>query len=414
LNGYFLSELVDKPVYAAHNHRLGSIWDLVLDLESPEPEVTRIVIRSGWSKERRGIDWRHIEDISAPKIKLKPHAPPAGAILTKKDTEILIKNFLYDKQIVDVNGAKVLRVNDIQFLLAKSKLFLTQVDVGIRGLLRRLGCERMVARFLRWFFDYELQNRFIAWHYAEPLADPARLRLQITQDRLASLHPADLADIMEDMDVHERSVVVASMSEEVIAEAIEEMDPKVQVSIMRTLDPDKAADIIEEMSPDEAADLIADLPKETVSTIFKELDDEYGETVMGLMEHDEDEAGGLMTTQYITASPDMPIVDLLSDIRKSAKEIDAIYYAYITDHDGHLMGVASLKDLLSNEIFTPVERIMTTRLVTADLEDSAAKLARVFAKYGFRALPVVDEDNRIKGVIRFKALLEILAPYLGR
>jgi CBS domain-containing protein len=387
---------------------------MVLDLKRHEPEVTRLVIRSGWSKERRGIDWEHIEDISAPKIRVKPNSPPPAKSLAKKESEILIKNFLYDKQIVDVNGAKVLRVNDLQFLLAEGKLFLAQVDVGVRGLLRRLGCERAMVRFLQWFFDYPLQNRFIAWHYAEPLADPDRLRLQITHDKLASLHPADLADIVEDMDVHERAAVVASMSEEVIAEAIEEMDPKVQVSIMRTLDPDKAADIIEEMSPDEAADLIADLPKETVNTIFKELDDEYGETVMGLLEHDEDEAGGLMTTQFISASPDKTIVDVLAHIRNTAQEVDAIYYAYVVDKEDRLLGVVSLKDLLSNEIFTPMERIMTTRLVTADLEDSAATLARLFAKYGFRALPVVDRDNHIKGVIRFKALLEILAPYLGR
>lgn len=387
---------------------------MVLDLESSEPEVSRMVLRQSFSRNRKGVEWDHIENIAEPKIRLKTNAPPPGEILTKKDTEILIKNFLYDKQIVDVNGAKVLRVNDIQFLFGDGKLFLVHLDVGLRGLLRRLGCERAITRFLLWFFDYQLPNRFIAWHYAEPLADRDRLRLQIAHERLASLHPADLADIMEDMDVHERAAVVASMSEEVIAEAIEEMDPKVQVSIMRTLDPDKAADIIEEMSPDEAADLIADLPQETVNTIFNKLDDDYGETVKDLLQHDEDEAGGLMTTEFITTNPDKPIVDVLADIRKSAKDVDAIYYAYVVDDEGHLLGVASLKDLLSNEIFTPIERIMTPRLVTADLQDSATKLSGLFAKYGFRALPVVDEENRIKGVIRFKALLEILAPYLGR
>ncbi len=417
LESYYLSTLLAARVVSGKDRSvLGKTRDVVLNLDGSQPEVVRIVYRRRWSRSLWSVPWSTIESVSPEAIFIKADAsPPAllsGPFLSSSD--VLLRDFLLDKQIVDVHGAKVERVNDLQLMRSNGKLVLMGVDVGLRGLLRRLGFEESVVRFCNWFFDYELKESLIAWHFVQPLADPDRLRLQIPQTQLSRLHPADLADIMEDMDIHERAAVVDSLEEEILADALEEMDPKVQVAIVKTLDPEKAADIIEEMSPDEAADLIADLPKETVSGIFQEMDDEYEQKVKGLLAHEEDEAGGLMTTQFMTVSPDTTIVDALAHIKKNADESAVIYYVYVVDDESRLLGVVSLRELLSNEIFTPIERIMTTRLVTAELNDEAEDLADMFAKYGFRGIPVVDNENRIKGVIRFKALLEILAPHLGR
>ena len=192
------------------------------------------------------------------------------------------------------------------------------------------------------------------------------------------------------------------------------MDPKVLVSIIERMEPETAADVIEEMSPDEAADLIADLPEKTASGILREMEPEYEEQVKDLLAHEEDEAGGLMTTQFVALSPDSAILDALAHIKKNADKIDVIYYTYVVDAESRLLGVVNLRELLSNEIFTPLERIMAKRLITAKLDDPSKDLAGLFAKYGFRAIPVVDEENHIKGVIRFKALQEILAPHLGK
>jgi magnesium transporter len=168
------------------------------------------------------------------------------------------------------------------------------------------------------------------------------------------------------------------------------------------------------MSPDEAADLIADLPEETASGILREMEPEYEEKVKDLLAHEEDEAGGLMTTQFIALSPDQTVLDALAYIRQNVDKIDAIYYTYVVDQDSHLLGIVTLRELLANQIFTPLESLMTTRLMTAKVDDHAKDIADLFAKYGFRAIPVVDEENRLKGVIRFKALQEILAPHLGK
>jgi sporulation protein YlmC with PRC-barrel domain/CBS domain-containing protein len=416
LENHCLSYLLVRRVYSESGQRLGKVSDFILDLEKSIPEVVGLVYRRGYSSRRFCLPWSDVVDLANYLIVVRKEFGPPVPIEERVmvSSEVLLRDFLLDKQIVDVHGAKVERVNDLNFIRSEGKLLLVQVDVGLKGLLRRLGFEDSVTRFSKWFFDYDLKDRFIAWNYVEPLAYPDRLKLQVPQDRLAELHPADLADIIEDMDVHERSALAETLDEEVLAEAIEEMDPKIQVSIMRQLEPDRAADIMEEMSPDEAADLIADLPQETATGILREMDAEYEEKLKGLLAHEEDEAGGLMTTQFMAFPPDKTIVEALAHVRRHANEMDVVYYLYIVDNQGKLLGVTNLKELLSNEIFTPLEQIMTTRVITAKLDDGPQNLADLFGKYGFRGIPVVDEENRIAGVVRFKALLEILAPHLGK
>ena len=413
---FYLSRLLAQRVISSDGVCLGRTRDLFVDLDLPQPEVVKLVYRGAWSRGLWVVPWKDVDSLQPAGFTLKPDAgqPAPLSEVSPQPSEILLHDFLLDKQIVDVHGAKVERVNDLVFVKSNGKLTLVQLDVGIRGLLRRLGFENAIVGFCDWFFDYTPKERFIAWNYCQPLADPDRLRLQIRQSDLRKLHPADLADIIEDMDVHERAAVVESLNEEVVADALEEMDPKVQVAIMRGLEPEKAADILEEMSPDEAADLIADLPKDTVAGIFREMDDEYQKTVKGLLAHEEDEAGGVMSTQFMSLPPNKTIVDALAYIREIAQKMDVIYYIYVVDSNSKLLGVVNLRELLSTEIFTPLGRIMNPRVITAKLDDKAEDLADLFAKYGFRAIPVVDDEQRIKGVVRFKALLEILAPHLGK
>ncbi len=411
-----MSELLERKVVEGENGPvLGVSSDLVVSLEEPNPHVAALVIRRKWRKRKLFAAWADVAHVTPREIVLQAACkviPFSEAHLS--ESRVLLRNLLLDKQIVDVDGAKVERVNDLHFVRSNGSLVLDFVDVGLRGMLRRLGFEDAAVRFARWFFDYDLKERFIPWHFVQPLADFDRLRLQIPQSKLEDLHPADLADIIEDMDVRERAAIVDSLDQEILAEALEEMDPKVQVAIMRGLEPEKAADIIEEMSPDEAADLIADLPKDTANGIFRELAPEYSSKVRELLEHEEDEAGGLMTTQFMALSAEQTIVDALNYIRQHANEMDVIYYVYIVNDQSQLLGVVSLRDLLSHEIFTPLGHIMTSRVITAYVDDSANELAKLFAKYGFRGIPVVDEENRIQGVVRFKALLDILAPHLGK
>ncbi|MFH0957265.1 MAG: PRC-barrel domain-containing protein, partial [Pseudomonadota bacterium] len=226
---HYLSNLLSRRVCSEDGNWIGKINDLTLNLEMPIPEVVGLTYRRELSGRKFYLSWAEVANLDDGLVMVKKeHGSPLP--IDQKilpDNEVFLREFLLDKQIVDVHGAKVERINDLMFIRSDGKLLLVQADVGLKGLLRRLGFEKPVMRFCKWFFDYELKDRFIAWNYVEPLAFTDRLKLQVPQSRLAELHPADLADIIEDMDVHERSALVETLDEEVLAEAIEEMDPKV-------------------------------------------------------------------------------------------------------------------------------------------------------------------------------------------
>jgi magnesium transporter len=201
---------------------------------------------------------------------------------------------------------------------------------------------------------------------------------------------------------------------ETAAETLEETDPKIQVSLIEDLDASDASDIIEEMSLSEAADLIQDLPKDTAEDILNEMEQESADDIKELLVHPEETAGGLMTTAFLSFTPSVTAGETINAIREGAEDMDLIYYAYVTDEDSRLLGVVSLRDLLLAEPETPLAEIMDTRVVAVSLDEEKDQIASHFAKYGMMAIPVIDEENRIKGAIIFKNLLDIIAPHLGQ
>jgi Mg/Co/Ni transporter MgtE len=280
--------------------------------------------------------------------------------------------------------------------------------------MRRVGLMKIMDGFLRAFFDYTLQDQFISWRYVQPISSPDLLRLTIAQKRLAQIHPADLADIIEDLDIHKRSVVFQSLDIETAAETLEETDPKIQVSLIKDMDLAEASDIIEEMNLSEAADLLQDLPKDKAEGILKEMEQEIAEDVKELLAHPEETAGGLMTSSYLSFSPTVTGAEALAYIRREAQDVDAFYYVYIVDDEEHLLGVLSLRDLLSAAPDIHLSSLMDTRVISVGIDAEKEEVAEHFAKYGVMALPVVDADNRMEGVVVFKNLLELIAPQLGK
>jgi Mg/Co/Ni transporter MgtE len=216
------------------------------------------------------------------------------------------------------------------------------------------------------------------------------------------------------LDIHKSSEVFQSLDVETAAETLEETDPKIQVRLIENLNPARASDIIEEMSPSEAADLLGDLPKDKAEGILKEMEREIAEDVKELLVHPEEKAGGLMTTSFPSLPAQATVKEALDLLRQQAENLDLIYYVYVTDEEGHLAGVTSLRGLLMASPQANLSALMDARVVSVDLEEEKEEIANRFAKYGFKAIPVVDESNRIKGVITFKNLLEVVAPQLGK
>lgn len=410
----FLSEILGQPIIGPEGRSMGKIVDLVATLAEPYPIVTDALL-SPAEGQKTAMFYR-FPGIEEGQCLFKAHnvsdddfrEPSLG------DNELLLKDALLDKQIVDTHGAKVLRVNDLQFLTARQSLHLVHVDVGFRGLMRRSGLEKVVDLFLHGLFDYDLPNQFISWRFVQPISSPDLLRLKVAQDRLARIHPADLADIIEDLDFRQRSAVFKSLDVETAAETLEETDPKIQVSLIEDMNAAEASDIIEEMSLSEAADLLGDLPKEKAEGILKEMEQDMAEDVKELLTHPEEEAGGMMTSAFLHFLPVTTVDKVISTIRHEAEDMDFIYYVYVVDEDERLLGMVSLRELLVAPGEGLLSDLMDDRVVSVHLDEDKDEIADLFAKYGLMAIPVVDDGDRIKGVILFKNLLEVVAPHLGK
>ena len=410
----FLSELLGRAIVDSEGRPIGKILDLTGNIGEVYPPVTDILLRLKKNRKSVLIPWRKTAEINGTLVAHSLQPEDFRELTALRTGELLLKDTLLDKQVVDTDGAKIRRVNDLQFLQSKKILYLVHVDVGFHGLLRRVGLMGPAGFLLRKLFDYDMTDQFIAWKFVQPLSSPDLLRLTIAQNRLSQLHPADLADIIEDLDIHQRSAVFRSLDVETAAETLEETDPKIQVSLIEELSTASASDIIEEMSLSEAADLLGDLPRDRAEGILKEMEKDTAADMKELLAHPEENAGGLMTTSFLSFGPAVKTGDAMEKIRLEAEDMDLIYYIYVLDGEEHILGVLTLRDLLVAPPATVLAELMDTRVVSVHIEEKKDRIADDFAKYGIMAMPVLDDENRMKGVILFKNLLEVVAPKLGR
>ncbi len=409
----FLSQILRKKILDTKGQPLGRILDVVVPLGEPYPSVTGILVKPDRLKAPVIMSWRNLVETNGTFVVDSQEPEPLREGETEAE-EIWLKESLLDKQIVDTNGAKVRRVNDLQFLKARGSLYLIHVDVGFRGLMRRVGLEKATDFLLKGLFEYELPDQFISWRFVQPLFSPDLVRLDISESGIAQLHPADIADIIEELDIRQRTAVFQSLDVETAAETLEETDPKIQVSLIENMEAAQASDIIEEMSLSDAADLLADLPKHKAEGILKEMEQDIAEDVKELLAHPEETAGGLMTTAYLSFLPSTTVLEALQVIRREAEDLDFVYYLYVTDEEEHLLGMLSLRELLVATPETFLSDLMFRRVVTVELDEDKDSIASDFAKYGIMAIPVVDDQKKLQGVIMFKNLLDVVAPELGR
>ncbi len=410
----FVSGILGRYVVDADRRRLGRIDDIVASTGEMYPAITGLVVRSG--RERR------FAPSTAYRLKeLGPRDPvvvDAGALteLKPQRPEFLVRDLLLDQQIVDVQGAKVERVNDVQLLVA-DRAWIVHVDVGFTGLMRRLGFERLVRGLWR-LAGRHLANELISWKFVQPLAEseePGRpLRLRVEHARMHELHPGELADILADLGKDERQMIVHSLGPEAAADALEEAEEDVQAAVFAQLDPEVAADILEEMDPSEAADILGALPEAQSEEIIAEVERADREVIEQLIAYEDKTAASLMTPEFVSVSPETSVAEALDEVRRQASEIEGIYYVYVLDGDGRLAGVTTLRTLFRAEPARPVREIMETRLVKVEPAVEPDEVAEVFQKYSLLGCPVVDEDGRMLGVILIKHAFDELLPHFKR
>lgn len=403
----FVSEILKKPVLDPKGEELGKVRDVVVVRGELFPKVSALILEK--KKKAFHLQWTDLNIFNKKIISSITYSDHLQAYAFS-ETDLLIVRDIFDKQIVDANGARVVRVNDVKLEGHNSEAILVAVDVGMRGIMRRLGVERGGEDMMR-LFGRRLPYNLISWNYIQPL-EPKLTRLSLTVPRqmVAELHPADIADIISQVSHKEGATFFRGLDVETAAEALSELEPDVQAAIITGMDTEKAADIIEEMHPDEAADILSDLPVDKAKEILENIEKEEAEDIQELLSHEEDTAGGLMTNEFVAYSPDTNVRNAIEQFRKDAEEVETVYYIYVVDNDEKLLGVVSLRELLLADLNAHLSDIMETKIkmVTPDVDE--VEVAEIISKYNLVALPVVDTEGFFLGIVAVDDVIDRILP----
>ena len=407
LGELFISEILKKPVLDPKGDELGRVKDFVVVKGEPLPKIFSIIIER--KKGLLNLPWTVLNIFNKRIISANVYGEALQPYELDEKDLLLVRDIL-DKQIVDVNGVKVVRVNDVKLEGYDTEAVLIAVDVGMRGILRRLGVERGGEDLMR-LFKKHLPYNLISWNYIQPF-EPKLTKISLTVPRqmLSELHPADIADIISQVSHKEGATFFKDLDVDVAAEALSELKSETQVDIITGMDTDKAADIIEEMPPDEAADILSDLPVDKAKEILESIEKEEAEDIQELLSHEEDTAGGLMTNVFIAYPPETTVRKAIENFKKDAEEIEIVYYIYVIDADEKLLGVVSLRDLLLADLDAKLSDIMETKLKTVTPETDEMEVAEITSKYNLVALPVVDIEGFMLGVVTVDDVLDRILP----
>ncbi|MFI5225381.1 MAG: magnesium transporter MgtE N-terminal domain-containing protein [Candidatus Limnocylindrales bacterium] len=403
----YLSQVIGRPVRDRQDEPMGRIADLIVAVGDRYPPVTGLVVQT--DKRRIFVPWDSVAVLDASGAQLRTRTIDIDKF-RQRPNEILLRADLMDKQIVDIDGRKVVRVNDLGLDEVVGAWHLVAVDVGGAGLLRRLGIEtpfKTVARNLH----RTVPEKYIDWEDVDPVETSiASIKLRVPHQGLAELHPADLATIIDQLAPRDRAGVLASLDDEAVADAIEEMEPETQVEVLEDLEPERAADILEEMSPDDAADLVADLSETARDEILALMERDEAAEVQELLGYPEDTAGGIMTTEFVSVPEHLTASETIDRLRELEPDAETIYYVYVTDDDGRLVGVLSLRDLIVARPATAISEVMIREPVAVGALADQDEVAEVVAHYNLLAVPVVDDDGHLVGIVTVDDAIDTVLP----
>jgi len=416
----FLSEFLNVPVLrAGDNKRIGKLVDLAASTAQVFPRVTGVIVRIASPSTTVYIPWTNVKRIVFKDhiaVEIPDGSEHAGG--RASENEILLRKTFLDKQIISTSGYKVVRVNDVQLLIEdrpneSTNLWAVHIDIGMRGILRRLGYLRIVNAAFRWLTDRDIRDKFVSWKNVQPTATTsvyASVQLKTDASKLSEIHPADLADILEDLGADERFALLESLDHYTAALTLEEMQPKNRLQIVELIDGSKLAAIVNEMQMDNAVDLIDACDAEKRHAIYAALPAEKVAELKDLSRLSTSSVGSIMNTDFIVARKTDTTAEVLDRIRAESEKAEVYRYAYVLENDDRLLGVITLRQLLCASPTTPVTDLMAEQPVTVQLDTHIRRVAKIFFKYNFEAVPVVDEQNHMQGVVSLRDVLAAVYP----
>lgn len=405
-----LTALLGTPVTDAQGAVCGKLKDIAVATGADAGKVAGLVLKT-----RAGLALVPSQEVrETPAGTLQVLSTSAITPLNgEQGTYIYLQQDLVDRQIIDVHGRKVVRVNDVDLeWMGEGQAHLlrvAEVEVGLRGAFRRVF-KGVLPKATLDQLSRRFKDRGIPWQFVDVIeVDPSRrVKLRIEYERLAEMHPSDLADILEDLSPAEREAVFTSLDEEVAAETLEEVDPKLQVSLLEKLDEEKIADIVEEMDPGAAADLLAELPEDRSDAILEEMEPEERQEVEELLEFDENSAAGAMTTDFVYLGTDATVSQVGPALRSFDGDAESVTEIYLLDEKRVLRGSVPLARLIVAQADTKMTVLAEARVLSCPADMRQLDLAEMFDKYNLHALPVVDKQGRMVGVVQADHVIAFL------
>jgi len=398
----FLSQLLRVPIIDNKQDNIGRLKDVIVRSHEGEyPRVSGILFQEGIHNSV--IPYGCIETLSRGEITLKKSDCWRHDYELQSD-EILLARDVLDQQIFDVEGIRVVRVNDLQLVKIDEGFSVVGIDVSNKALLRRLG--------LAWVpILRRLESKFIDWNNVSLMKGPVgSLQLKTSYEKLQKLHPADIANLIENLNLPESTHLVQSFDKETAAEVLGEVAPKYKDTLLERINPKSLANILEEMPTDEAADVIKDLSEHKRIQVFRRLGVRKAQLLHRLTKYKDDIAGGLMTSEFMAVHKDDTVARAIGQIRKHSDVHRSIYHVFVIDDEKHLLGIVSIRTLLLASSRSKIEEIMSKVVRTVRVHTRAEEVAKVMTKYNLLSLAVTDKHKVIRGIVTVDDILRLLIP----
>jgi magnesium transporter len=404
----FVSQLIGKSVVDYDGNAVGRVKDILAIQKSnlTHPQICSLEV--GHKNKIIHISISDVANLYAPVIPLNKTWDKV-TLYEPTEGELHLVRDVLDKQIIDTNGVRVVRVNDLELARHNEDVYIANVDISGKGLVRRLGMSRLPS-FLGGNKKGSPASGFISWDDVDLIDTDKPMRLKVTSDKIADLHPADLAEILSDLTRSEGSKLLGSLDVELMAETLEEIEPEFQASLVEGLTNEQVADVLDEMAPDEAADLLAELPEARSEELLGMMEKDDAADVRKLLSYPEDSAGGIMNTEFVAVPSDLTAAEVIDRLRELSPEAETIFYIYVVDGEKHLIGVFSLRRLVLEQPNRKVADFMETRLVTVGPLDAQEDVAQIVAKYNLLLAPVVDDSNVLIGMVTADDALDKILP----
>jgi CBS domain-containing protein/sporulation protein YlmC with PRC-barrel domain len=412
LTTFYLSGIIGKEAFGADGDAIGVIKDLLINavpsgLNDPNQQNV-IGVKLKIHKETNYYSFKTFRVVKAREML---NVTCSGLIeLGKEEVDnglLLVENIL-DKQIVDMNGRKLVRVNDVRLATLPAGTFAIAVDIGIEGLLRRIGISIPIKRVLS-LFKINIPAKFILWDDVQAI-DFSNLNIKLSKSyaKLHTLHPSDLADILEDLGKKSSTSVFSALDEEKAADVLEELETNAQIHIVESLPVNKVADVFEKMPADEVADILDELEDDKAELLLKEMEAESSQEVRELLEYDDDLVGSIMTTDYLSFSETKTVEEVLKELRIKKPEAAELYNLFVTEQDDKLIGTFNLRDLVVAEPDTKISSIMKSEPVSLFDDQKTTAIAEIVSKYNLLAVPVINQNEQLQGMVVVDDVVEDL------